>query len=60
MDSPESEETIKYAKRYAWLRTNGCILIPRGPSGDELPTARMLEALDERLDELIAKAAVSQ
>lgn len=41
-----------YAEYYQWLRENGCILIPPS-SGDEMLTARMLEALDEKLAELV-------
>lgn len=39
------------AARYRWIRENGCILLPN-IAGDDMPTARILEALDDKVDEL--------
>ena len=51
-EQQELDQLRMYAEYYRWLRENGCILLPPS-SGDEMLTARMLEALDEKMASLV-------
>lgn len=44
-----------YAEYYQWIRENGCILLP-STAADDMPTARMREALDEKMGRLVKAA----